>query len=533
MLVHLMLALGVSPILPDPQPLRLLSIMNTADKSLIERILTARVYDVAKETPLDFAKNLSQRLDNQIFLKREDLQPVFSFKIRGAFNRMFQLSAEERARGIVAASAGNHAQGVALAGKTLGIRTIIVMPKVAPDIKINAVKSFGGEVVIHGNNFDEAFAHARHLEQMEGMTFVHPFDDLDVIAGQGTIGMELVRQHPDPIDAIFLAVGGGGLVAGVGSYLKYLYPNTKIISVEHEEAPTLHDSIKAGQRVQLAQVGTFADGAAVKLIGEKTFEIAKNVVDDVMLVNTDETCAAIKDVFEDTRTLLEPAGALGVAGIKKYIAEHGWQGKHLIAITSGANINFDRLRHVAERAELGEGREVLLAVTIPEEPGSFKQFCHAVGSRSISEFNYRYADSKAAQVFAGVKIAAGKGEREKLLAEVRAQNFAFVDMTDNEVAKVHLRYMVGGHGQGVDNELIYRFMFPERPGALLHFLTSMSAGWNISLFHYRNHGSDFGRVLVGIQVPPEERADFNQTLEQLGYEYWDETDNPAYQRFLG
>lgn len=507
--------------------------MNTADKSLIERILTARVYDVAKETPLDYAKNLSQRLNNRIFLKREDLQPVFSFKLRGAFNRMFQLTPEERARGVVAASAGNHAQGVALAGRTLGIRTIIVMPKVAPDIKVNAVKSFGGEVVIHGNNFDEAYAHARHLEQEEGMTFVHPFDDLDVIAGQGTIAMELVRQHQDPIDAIFIAVGGGGLVSGIGSYMKYLYPNTKIISVEHEEAATLHDSIKAGKRVQLPQVGTFADGTAVKIIGEQTFAIAQSVVDDVVLVNTDENCAAIKDVFEETRTLLEPSGALGVAGIKKYVAEHGWENKNIIAITSGANINFDRLRHVAERAELGEGREVLLAVTIPEQPGSFRRFCEAIGSRAITEFNYRYADLHDAQVFAGVKIAGGKGEREKLLNELRAQNYSFVDMTDNEVAKVHLRYMVGGHGQGVENEVLYRFMFPERPGALLHFLTSMSAGWNISLFHYRNHGSDFGRVLVGIQVPPAERAEFNQTLNQLGYEYWDETDNPAYKRFLG
>lgn len=528
-----MLALGVWPILPDPQPLRLLSIMNTADKSLIERILTARVYDVAKETPLDFAKNLSQRLQNRIFLKREDLQPVFSFKLRGAFNRMFQLTAEERARGVVAASAGNHAQGVALAGKTLGIKTTIVMPKVTPDIKINAVKSFGGEAVIYGNNFDEAYAHARHLEQVEGMTFVHPFDDLAVIAGQGTIAMELLRQHQDPIDAIFICVGGGGLISGIGSYIKYLYPHTKIIGVEHEEAPTLYASLQAGKRVQLAQVGTFADGAAVKLIGEQTFAIARQVVDEVILVNTDETCAAIKDVFEETRTLLEPAGALGVAGIKKYVEEQGWKDKNLIAITSGANINFDRLRHVAERAELGEGREVLLAVTIPEEPGSFKQFCRAIGNRSISEFNYRYSDSKDAQVFAGVKISAGKGEREKLLMELRAQNYSFVDMTDNEVAKVHLRYMVGGHGQGVNNELIYRFMFPERPGALLHFLTSMSAAWNISLFHYRNHGSDFGRVLVGIQVPPEERLDFEQTLNQLGYEYWNETNNPAYQRFLG
>lgn len=507
--------------------------MSTSGKSLIERILTARVYDVAIETPLDRAKHLSNRLGNEIFLKREDLQPVFSFKLRGAFNRMFHLTPEERARGVVAASAGNHAQGVALSGSKLGIKTTIVMPTVTPDIKINAVLSFGGNPVIHGNSFDDAYAYARQLEREQGMTFVHPFDDLDVIAGQGTIAMELVRQHPDPIDAIFICVGGGGLISGVGSYLKYLYPNTKIISVEHEEAPTLYTSMRAGKRIQLPQVGTFADGAAVKLIGEQTFAIAQQIVDDVILVNTDETCAAIKDVFEDTRTLLEPAGALGVAGAKKYIAEHGWQGKQVVAISSGANINFDRLRHVAERAELGEGREILLAVTIPERPGSFREFCQAIGKRSISEFNYRYADSHAAQVFAGVKISGGKPEREALLNDLRAQDYSFIDMSDNEVAKIHLRYMVGGHGQGVENELLYRFMFPERPGALLHFLNSMAGGWNISLFHYRNHGSDFGRVLVGIQVPPNERRAFSEFLEKLGYEYWDETDNPAYQRFLG
>ncbi len=503
------------------------------DKSLIERILTARVYDVAIETPLDHARNLSRRLDNQVYLKREDLQAVFSFKLRGAFNRMFHLSQEERDRGVVAASAGNHAQGVALSGKTLGINTTIVMPSITPDIKVNAVRSFGGNVLIHGNTFDDAYAHARELEQAQGMTFVHPFDDLDVIAGQGTIAMELVRQHPDPIDAIFICVGGGGLISGIGSYMKYLYPNTRIIGVEHEEAPSMYTALQKNERVVLPQIGTFADGAAVKQAGARTFEIAREVVDDMILVSTDETCAAIKDVFEDTRTLLEPAGALGVAGMKKYVEQQGWQGKQLVAISSGANISFDRLRHVAERAELGEGREILLAVTIPEQPGSFRQFCRAIGNRSISEFNYRYADSHAAQVFAGVKIVGGKPEREKLLADLKAQDYSFIDMSDNEVAKIHLRYMVGGHGQGVENEMLYRFMFPERPGALLHFLTSMSAGWNISLFHYRNHGSDFGRVLAGIQVPPAERGQFNEFLDKLGYEYWDETTNPAYQRFLG
>lgn len=507
--------------------------MHTTNRSLIERILTARVYDVAIETSLDKARNLSERLNNNVYLKREDLQPVFSFKIRGAFNKLFHLTAEERSKGVVAASAGNHAQGIALAGSTLGIETTIVMPKITPDIKIKAVQAFGGKAIIHGDSFDEAYAHARELEAKDGMTFAHPFDDLDVIAGQGTVGMEILRQHPEPPDAIFICVGGGGLIAGIGSYIKYLYPQTKIIGVEHEEAPSMYTALKEGQRVILPQVGTFADGAAVKQVGEKTFEIARNVVDEMILVSTDETCAAIKDVFEDTRTLLEPAGALGVAGLKKYINQHDWQDKNVIAIASGANINFDRMRHVAERAELGEGREVLLSVTIPEQPGSFRQFCRAIGNRSVSEFNYRHSDSHKAQVFVGVKIAGGKTERDNLLEQLRAQNYPFIDMSDNEVAKLHLRYMIGGHAQGITDELLYRFMFPERPGALLHFLTSMSAGWGISLFHYRNHGSDFGRVLVGMQVPPDEREQFNEFLSNLGYAYWNETENPAYKQFLG
>ena len=502
-------------------------------ESLIERILKARVYDAAIETPLERARNLSTRLHNEVYLKREDLQPVFSFKLRGAFNRMFKLTAEERARGVVAASAGNHAQGVALSGSKLGIKTQIVMPKTTPEIKVKAVQAFGGQAVLHGSNYDEAYTHARKLEQEQGLTFVHPFDDLDVIAGQGTVGMEILRQHPDTIDAVFLTVGGGGLIAGVGTYLKYLYPHIKIIGVEHEEAPTLYACLQAGERVQLPQVGTFADGAAVKLIGEQTFAIAKDIVDEVILVNTDETCAAIKDVFEDTRTLLEPAGALSIAGLKKYVAHYQVQNQHLVAVASGANINFDRLRHVAERAEFGEGREMLLAVTIPERPGSFREFCHAISNRPITEFNYRFADARDAQVFAGVKISGGKSERANLLADLTKQGYSVTDLTDNEVAKIHLRYMVGGHAQGAKDEVLYRFMFPERPGALLHFLTSMSAGWNISLFHYRNHGSDFGRVLVGIQVPAAEREAFNEFLTNLGYDYWDETDNPAYQRFLG
>ncbi len=502
------------------------------DKKLIEKILTARVYDVAKNTPLELAPSLSLRLNNQVFLKREDLQKVFSFKLRGAFNCMYLLPDEEKKRGVVAASAGNHAQGVALAGSKLGIDTTIVMPKTTPEIKVQAVKSFGGKAVLHGNSYDEAYTYAMKLVESENLTFVHPFDNLDVIAGQGTIGMELLRQHPDPIDAVFIPIGGGGLIAGIASYLKYLSPKTRIIGVEHEEAPSMYEALRQGKRVTLDQVGTFADGAAVKLVGENTFNIAKDVIDEVLLVSTDETCAAIKDVFEDTRTMLEPAGALATAGLKKYIARNSLVDKQLIAITSGANINFDRLRHVTERSELGENREVLLAVTIPEEPGSFKSFCKAIGNRPITEFNYRYADSESAQVFAGVKLTKGIEEKQQLLQSLSNAEYPVLDLSDNELSKVHLRFMVGGHGQGAENEVLYRFIFPERPGALLHFLTSLGADWNISLFHYRNHGSDFGRVLVGIQVPPDDRKDFCKFLDQLGYEWKDETDNPAYQLFL-
>ena len=502
------------------------------DKTLIEKILTARVYDVAKNTPLELAPSLSLRLNNQVYLKREDLQKVFSFKLRGAFNCMYQLSDEEKACGVVAASAGNHAQGVALAGTKLGIKTIIVMPKTTPAIKVDAVKAFGGNAVLHGSSYDEAYAYAMELVESKNLTFVHPFDNLDVIAGQGTIGMELLRQHPDPIDAVFIPVGGGGLIAGLASYLKYLSPNTRIIGVEHEEAPSMYEALKQGKRVTLDQVGVFADGAAVKLVGENTFAIAKDVIDEMLLVSTDETCAAIKDVFEDTRTMLEPAGALATAGLKKYIAKNAITDKHLIAITSGANINFDRLRHVTERSELGEGREVLLAVTIPEQPGSFKQFCKTIGNRPITEFNYRYSDSTSAQVFAGVKLTEGIEEKQQLIQSLDDAKYPVLDLSDNELSKVHLRFMVGGHGQGAKNEVLYRFIFPERPGALLHFLTNLGAKWNISLFHYRNHGSDFGRVLVGIQVPAEDRKDFCSFLDQLGYEWKDETENPAYQLFL-
>ncbi len=501
-------------------------------KSLIEKILTARVYDVAKETPLDYAKSLSKRCDNHIFLKREDLQAVFSFKLRGAFNRMFLLSDEAKANGVIAASAGNHAQGVALSGSKMGVSTTIVMPKITPDIKVKGVESWGGKAILHGNNFDEAYAHALYLAEKDKLTFLHPFDDIDVIAGQGTIGMELLRQHPDPIDVIFVAVGGGGLIAGIATYIKYLSPSTKVIGVEHKEAASMYESFKQNKRVTLGQIGFFADGAAVKQVGENTLAIARDVVDEMITVTTDETCAAIKDVFEDTRTLLEPAGALATAGLKKYVAAHELKDQQLISICSGANISFDRLRHVAERAELGEKREALLAVTIPEKPGSFREFCKAISNRGITEFNYRYSDSHNAQVFAGVKLNNGEDEKQQLLKELRDKAYSVEDLSDDELAKTHLRFMVGGHAQGADNEVLYRFIFPERPGALLHFLMSMGGKWNISLFHYRNHGSDFGRVLVGIQVPPQERNEFCEFLNKLGYEYKDETDNPAYQRFL-
>jgi len=503
------------------------------NKLLIEKILTARVYDVAKETPLEYAKSLSTRCNNHIFLKREDLQAVFSFKLRGAFNRMFLLSDEAKANGVIAASAGNHAQGVALSGTKLGISTTIVMPKITPDIKVKGVESWGGRAILYGNNFDEAYAHALELAEKNNLTFLHPFDDIDVIAGQGTIGMELLRQHPDPIDMVFIAVGGGGLIAGIASYIKYLSPSTKIIGVEHTEAASMYESFKQGKRVTLKQIGFFADGAAVKQVGENTLAIARNVVDEIITVTTDETCAAIKDVFEDTRTLLEPAGALATAGLKKYLSQHHHvQDQQLISICSGANISFDRLRHVAERAELGEKREALIAVTIPEKPGSFREFCKAISNRGITEFNYRYSDSHEAQVFAGVKLNHGEEEKQQLLAELRSKEYSVEDLSDDELAKTHLRFMVGGHAQGASNEVLYRFIFPEHPGALLHFLTSMGGKWNISLFHYRNHGSDFGRVLVGIQVPPEERKEFCDFLNKLAYDYKDETENPAYQRFL-
>ncbi len=500
-------------------------------QSYIERILRAQVYDVAQETPLAEAGRLSRRLDNRVWLKREDLQPVFSFKLRGAYNRIRGLSDQERERGVIAASAGNHAQGVALAAQRLGIRALIVMPKTTPSIKVEAVRSLGARTVLFGDSYDEAYEHSQELAREKGMTFIHPFDDPEVIAGQGTIGMEILRQHPGPPDAIFVPVGGGGLIAGIAAYVKYVFPQVKMIGVEPEDAPTLYRALEAGRRVKLKQVGMFADGVAVRQIGRETFRVAREVVDEVILVSTDEICAAIKDVFDDTRTMAEPAGALSVAGLKKYVERDGISGRSLIAIESGANINFDRLRHVAERAELGEHREALLAVQIPEQPGSFLRFCRVLGRRSVTEFNYRYADREHAHVFVGVELNEGDSERQALIQVLEEKGYPVVDLTDNEIAKLHIRYMVGGHAPGVENENLIRFQFPERPGALVAFLSEMGRRWNISLFHYRNHGAAYGRVLMGIQIDAGEKREFRRFLKDLGYPWQEETANPAYRLF--
>ena len=499
----------------------------------IEKILRARVYDVARETPLERTRILSQRLGNRVYLKREDLQPVFSFKLRGAYNKIVNLPEDDQARGVIAASAGNHAQGVALAAQKLNIQALIVMPKTTPPIKVQSVRDLGAKIVLAGDSYDEAFERSQVLAKAQGLTYIHPFDDPEVIAGQGTIGMELMRQHPAPPEAVFIPVGGGGLIAGIGSYIKYLYPSVKVIGVEPVDAPTLHNALQAKRRVKLKQVGIFADGVAVRQIGKETYRLARKVVDEVVLVSTDEICAAIKDIFDETRTTAEPAGALSVAGLKRYVKEHGISDKSLIAINSGANINFDRLRHVAERAEFGERREALFAVQIPERPGSFLRFCRLIGKRSITEFNYRYSDSSVAQIFVGIEMSGGDEERHLLLSRFQEKGYSIVDMTDNETAKLHIRYMVGGHARGVKNENLIRFEFPERPGALLYFLGLLGKSWNISLFHYRNHGAAYGRVLMGIQVPPEQKSTFTKVLKSLDYPFWDETDNPAYRLFAG
>jgi len=498
----------------------------------IKKILSARVYEVAVETPLDPMPRLSQRVGNQICLKREDLQPVFSFKIRGAYNKIANLSAEATARGIICASAGNHAQGVALAARHLGIEATIVMPSTTPDIKVQAVRSFGGNAVLHGNGFDEAYAHACKLEKERGLTFIHPYDDPDVIAGQGTVGMEILRQHSGRIDAIFVQIGGGGLAAGIAAYVKFVRPDIKVIGVEPDDAASMAASIKAGKLVELDQVGLFADGVAVRLVGTETFAICRELLDEVITVSGDEICAAVKDVFDDTRASAEPSGALSLAGLKKYAAREGVKDQTLIAINSGANLNFDRLRYIAERAEIGERREALIAVTIPEQPGAYRAFIHELGNRSITEFNYRYATANAAQIFVGIQLRGGDAEKQQIIEALQSKGYRVVDMTDNEMAKLHVRYMVGGRVPGLENELVYRFQFPERPGALLTFLNGMAQDWNISLFHYRNHGAEYGRVLTGIQVPPGERRQFDEFLEKLGYPYWDESDNPAYRLFL-
>ncbi len=503
--------------------------------SYLERILKARVYDVAIETPLEPATRLSRRLGNTVLLKREDLQPVFSFKLRGAYNKIAHLSDAVAQRGVICASAGNHAQGVALSAKRRGIRAVIVMPKTTPSIKVQAVKDLGGEAVLQGDDFDQAYEHAMQLAREQQLTFVHPFDDPDVIAGQGTVGMEILRQHSgDDIDAIFVAVGGGGLIAGIAAYVKQLFPRVRIIGVEPEDADAMYRSLHEKKRVTLERVGIFADGVAVKRVGEEPFRLAQQYVDEVILVNTDEICAAIQDIFEENRTIVEPAGALSVAGIKKYIARENWQGKTVVGINCGANINFDRLRHVAERADIGAQREALFAVEIPEQPGSFLKFCETIGQRSITEFNYRFnSASSAANIFVGIGLTEGRKEREQLLQSLKAADYKVVDMTDNEVAKLHVRFMVGGHAGGIANERLLRFEFPERPGALLKFLKAIGAQWNISLFHYRNHGSDYGRVLAGVQVPAAQLEDLRLHLKELKYPYADETDNPAYKLFLG
>ena len=493
---------------------------------------STRVYEVARKTSLDFAPEVSSRHGNNIWLKREDQQPVFSYKLRGAYNLMASLSGTERQKGVIAASAGNHAQGVALAGKKLGIEAVIVMPKTTPEIKITAVRRLGAEVVLHGNNYDEAKDHAIEVANNEGKSYIPPYDHPVVIAGQATVAVEILQQHPGTPDIIFVPVGGGGLIAGIVAHLQDVAPDITIIGVEPDEAPCMHAALQAGERVELEHIGIFADGAAVRQAGEEPFRIIKDVVDEILLVNIDEICAAVKDIFEDTRSIPEPAGALALAGLKQYVAREEIKDKELVAIFSGANVNFDRLRHIAELAALGENREALIGTTIPERPGSFLEYCRDLGPRLITEFNYRYGDSQTAHVFAGLQLRHGKEEKEALIDSLKGKGYEVVDLSSDEVAKMHVRYMVGGHATQAKDELLYRFEFPERSGALLHFLTQMGERWNISLFHYRNHGAAYGRVLMGIQVPNEERPEFQDFLDGLGMQYWDESGNAAYIMFL-
>jgi threonine dehydratase len=501
------------------------------DKDYLDRIENARVYDVATETPLEEAAGLSARLSNRILLKREDLQPVFSFKLRGAYNKIASLTDDEVANGVICSSAGNHAQGVALAAKRRGVRAVIVMPLTSPQIKIDAVRALDGEVVLMGDAYDDAYAHA--LESSEGLTFIHPFDDPDVIAGQGTIAVEILKQADSPIDAVFVPIGGGGLMAGIAVYIKNKQPKVRVIGVEPEDSAAMRDSIEAGSPVTLDHVGIFADGVAVRRVGDETFKLCQQYVDEIITVDTDQICAAIKDLFEDTRSIVEPAGGLSVAGAKKYVADNDIKDQTLVTISCGANVNFDRLRHIAERAAIGEQQEMLLAAEIPEEPGSFRRFCELIGRRGITEFNYRFSDTKNAHIFAGVQLRSGIDERLELLEKLESAGYTVVDLSDNEMAKLHVRHMVGGRSSAVANERLFRFEFPERPGALLNFLDAIGTDWNISLFHYRNHGSDYGRILAGIDVPDDETNELEAHLAKLGYAYWEESDNPAYSMFLG
>ena len=498
----------------------------------LKKVLNARVYDVAHETRLQPAEKLSARLNSKILLKREDEQDVYTYKIRGAYNKLINLPKDILDKGVVAASAGNHAQGVAFAARKIGCKAIIVMPVTAPDIKVSGVKALGADVELVGDMFDDANKYAKQLAHDKQMAFIPPFDDIDVIAGQGTVGFEILKQYSGDIDGIFIPVGGGGLIAGVAAYVKQIRPDVKIIGVEPDNSDAMKQSVEKGERIRLDRVGLFADGVAVTQVGEITFEMARSYVDEFMTVDTDEICAAVKDIFEDTRAIVEPSGAIGVAGIKKYLSTHNLQGKTYIAINSGANVNFDRLRHISERAEIGEQREGIFAATIPEQPGSFKQFCSSLSARQITEFNYRLADPQTAHVYVGIQAANYK-ETNEVMDNLANQGYEILDLTQNEMAKLHVRHMVGGHAPLAENEQVFRFIFPEKPGALLNFLTQMGENWNISMFHYRNHGADFGRVLIGIQVPPQENDDFLQFLHNIGYDYVDETDNPVYKLFLG
>ncbi|MBI5719886.1 MAG: threonine ammonia-lyase, biosynthetic [Burkholderiales bacterium] len=497
----------------------------------LQRILTARVYDVARETPLEPARALSRRIGNHVLLKREDQQPVFSFKLRGAYNKMARLDAEALARGVICASAGNHAQGVALAARRLGSRAVVVMPVTTPKLKVDAVHALGGEVVLHGDSYSDAYAHALERQAREGLTFVHPFDDPDVIAGQGTVAMEILRQHQGPLDAVFVAIGGGGLASGVAAYVKALRPEVRVIGVQTVDSDAMIRSVRGGKRVTLGDVGLFADGTAVKQVGSETYRVVRELVDDFIAVDTDAACAAIKDVFLDTRSVLEPSGALAVAAIKQYAETHKLKGCTFVAVTSGANMNFDRLRFVAERAEVGEHREALFAITVPEERGSFKRFCELIGPRSVTEFNYRISDERVAHLFVGLSISR-RDEAERIARHFARHGFESVNLTDDELAKEHVRHMVGGRSELAQDERLFRFEFPERPGALMRFLAAMHPGWNISLFHYRNQGADSGRVLVGLQVPAADGREFAGFLRSLAYPFVEETDNPVYRLFL-